>query len=223
MGGALIGLTRKVSLCSPRSSPDIRPNFKKILAYRFLACFPPKTVYVHATHSLTPVNGSFSLSSVETIRSDILKTTAIRLDVVQKLLQDFGYDSMLIRNSGQIWLVVKDPSGRWQSLSLNPREPWRMIGTLVTGSDGYRGMIYKNLTELTKDNTLNLSCSIDINKFIQKDCDPSRYEELKHPAWENKTWTSELQSVLDRYKLSREVCEQCLRLLKYVSDLLGRP
>ena len=166
--------------------------------YKDQSVLQPRAVYVHATHSLTPVNGSYHLSSFETIRSDMLKTTVIRSAAVQELLQDFGYDSVIIQKSGQIWVVVKDPSGRWQSISLNPEEPWRMIGALVIGREGYLGLMYNNSTELAKANLLTMNDPID-SKYVQKSCDPSRYAELNRPSQENGTWADELQSFLDSY------------------------
>ena len=157
------------------------------------------SISVEAIHSLIPLNGSYTLSSSEEIRSEMSKDAIIRAAIVQKILLDSGYNVALIQNSGQIWAVVEDSSGRWQSVSLNPKESWRMVGAIVTGSEGYRGLMYRNVTELIKDNSQNLSGPVDINKYMRKDCDPPRYEKLKRPATENKTWTNELQSFLDTY------------------------
>jgi hypothetical protein len=159
-------------------------------------------VYTEAAHSLTPVNGSYRLMSTEKIRSEMSRQAVNRADVIQKLLQARGYNAVLIQKAGVIWVVVLDPSGRWQSVSMNPKEPWRMVGAQVIGQDGYNGLLYKNITALVEDNSIALKAPNDSNdsgEFVQKDCDPPMYAELKGPAQENKTWTNELQSVLDGY------------------------
>ena len=163
------------------------------------SALPSTAVYVEAAHSLTPVNGSYRLISTNEIRSEMSERTVNRAAVIQKLLQASGYNAALIQKAGQIWVVVEDSSGRWQSVSVNPKEPWRMVGALVVGQDGYSGLLYKNRTALAKDNLLTLNGPIDFSGFVQKDCDPPMYAGLKGPAQENKTWTDELQSVLDGY------------------------
>jgi hypothetical protein len=82
-----------------------------------------------------------------------------------------------------------------------------MVGALVVGQDGYSGLMYKNSTELAEDNSVTLTGLIDFNHFVQKDCDPSRYEELKGPAQENITWMDGLQSVLDGYSYPKKYQE----------------
>jgi hypothetical protein len=165
------------------------------------------TFYAEAAHSLIPVNDSYRLSSSEKIRSEMSSGAIIRSAVVQKLLQASGYNVALIQKGGQIWVVVEDSSGRWQSVSLNPKEPWRMVGALVVGQDRYRGLMYKNSTALSEDNLLTLNGPIESSEFVKKDCDPPRYEELKSPAQENITWTNELQSVLDGYSYPKKYQE----------------
>lgn len=164
-------------------------------------------VYAEATHSLNPVNGSYKLSSSEKIRAEMSSGTIIRASVVQKILQARGYNTALIQKGGQIWVVVEDSSGRWQSVSLNPKEPWRMVGALVVGQDGYSGLMYNTSTELAEDNSLTINAPTDSGGFAQKDCDPSRYVELKGPFQENKTWMNELQSVLDSYSYPKKYQE----------------
>ena len=165
-------------------------------------------VYAEVSNSLIPINDSYRLSSSEKIRSEISQGTIIRADVVQKLLQASGYNVALIQKSGQIWVVAEDSSGRWQSVSINPKEPWRMVGALVVGQEnGYSGLMYNNSTELADDNSVTLNGLIDFNHFVQKDCDSSRYEELKGPAQENKTWMDGLQSVLESYSYPKKYQE----------------
>lgn len=164
-------------------------------------------VYTEASHSLIPVNGSYRLSSSEKIRAEMSSRVIIRAAVVQKILQVSGYKTALIQKGGQIWVVVGDSSGRWQSVSLNPKEPWRMVGALVVGQDRFSGLIYNTSRELAEDNSLNMNIPTDSSKFVQKDCDPSRYVELKGPVKENKTWMNELQSVLDNYSYPKKYQE----------------
>ena len=164
-------------------------------------------VYAEAAHSLIPVNDSYRLSSSEKIRSEMSSGAIARVAVVQKILQSRGYNAALIQKGGQIWVVAEDPSGRWQSVSINPKEPWRMVGALVVSQDRYRGLMYKNVTALAEDNSLTLNGPIDSSDFVQKDCDPPSYEELKVPAQENITWTNELQSVLDNYSYPKKYQE----------------
>jgi len=163
------------------------------------SALPSMVVHAEAAHSLIPVNGSYRLISSDEIRSEMSRRAINRAAVVQKLLKASGYNAALIQKAGQIWVVVEDSSGRWQSVSLNPKEPWRMVGALVVGKDGYSGLLYKNRTALAEDNSLTMNGPIDSSGFVQKDCDPPRYEELKGPVQENKTWMNELQSVLDGY------------------------
>jgi hypothetical protein len=161
-------------------------------------------VYAEADHSLIPNNGSYMLYSEENIRSEISEMAAIRSAAVQKLLVDSGYDSSLIQKGGQIWVVAKDPSGRWQSVSLNPKEPWRMVGALITNSDGYQGVMYMDIMDLAADNLPKLDVSPDYSWYVQKDCDPPRYVELKHPASENRSWMDDLQNILNSYSYPKK-------------------
>lgn len=164
-------------------------------------------LYAEASHSLIPVNDSYRLSSSEKIRSEMSQGAILRAAVVQKLLQARGYNVALIQKVGQIWVVVEDPSGKRQSVSINPKEPWRMVGALVVGQDGYSGVMYKNSTELAEDNSVTLNGPIDFNHFVQKDCDPSKYEELKGLSRENITWMDGLQDVLDGYNYPKNYQE----------------
>lgn len=165
------------------------------------------TLYVEASHSLIPINDSYRVSSSDKIRSEMSTEAITRAEVVQRLLQASGYNAALIQKGGQIWVVAEDPSGRWQSVSVNPKEPWRMAGALVVGQDGYSGLLYKNSKDLTEDNLVTLDGPIDFNHYLQKDCDPSRYVELKGPANENITWMNGLQRVLEGYNYPKKYQE----------------
>ena len=181
-----------------------------LAAYHYInqSALSSTAVYAEAAHSLIPVNDSYRLSSSEKIPSLMSSGAIARVAVVQKILQSRGYNAALIQKDGQIWVVAEDPSGRWQSVSINPKEPWRMVGAFwVVGQDRYRGLMYKNVTALAEDNSLTLNGPIDSSDFVQKDCDPPSYEELKVPAQENITWTNELQSVLDNYSYPKKYQE----------------
>jgi hypothetical protein len=195
--------SREISL-DPRQSRDdswaiLLGDLMASYHYTDQSSLSSMSISIEAIHSLIPLNGSYTLSSTEEIRSEMSEDAIIRAAIVQKILLDSGYNFALIQKSGQIWAVVEDSSGRWQSVSLNPKESWRMVGAIVAGSYGYRGLMYKNVTELMKDNSQNSSSPLDINKYMRKDCDTPRYEGLKSPTTENKTWTNELQSLLDTY------------------------
>jgi hypothetical protein len=164
-------------------------------------------VYAETVHSLIPVNGSYRLMSSEKIRYEMSSGTIRRAAVVRNILQARGYKAGLIQRGGQIWVVADDPSGRWQSVSLNPKEPWRMVGALVVGRDGYNGLMYNTSIGLAEDNSMTMNAPTDSSESVQKDCDPPMYEELKSPAKENVTWTNELQSVLDGYSYPKKYQE----------------
>lgn len=174
--------------------------------YKNQSSLSSMSVYTAAAHSLIPVNGSYRLMSSEKIRAEMSSRTVIRAAVVQKLLQARGYNAALIQKGGQIWVVAEDSSGRWQSLSLNPKESWRMVGALVDGQDGHSGILYNTSEELIADNSFTTS-PMDSNEAVMKDVDPSRYEELKSPAEVNSTWTDELQRVLDGYSYPKKYQE----------------
>lgn len=180
-----------------------------LASYHYLnqTALPSTEVYAEAAHSLIPVNGFFRLMSSEKIRAEMSSEAIIRASVVQKLLQARGYNAALIQKSGQIWVVAEDPSGRWQSVSLNPKEPWRIVGALVVGQDGYSGLMYNTSTKLAEDNSLKMFGPVDSGEVVQKDCDPPNYSELKGPSQENKTWTDELQRVLDGYSYPKKYQE----------------
>lgn len=174
--------------------------------YKNQSSLSSMSVYTAAAHSLIPVNGSYRLMSSEKISVEMSPRTIFRAAVVQKLLQARGYKAALIQKGGQIWVVVKDPSGKWQSVSLNPKESWRMVGALVDDQEGYSGLLYNNSEELVADNSLTTS-PVDSNESVMKDVDPSRYEELESPAEVNSTWTDELQRVLDGYSYPKKYQE----------------
>lgn len=175
--------------------------------YKSQSSFSSMSVYTAAAHSLIPVNGSYRLMSSEKIRAEMSLRTVVRAAVVQKLLQARGYNAALNQKGGQIWVVAEDPSERWQSVSLNPKESWRMVGALVVGQEGYSGLLYNTSEELVADNSLALNSHMDSNESVMKDVDPSRYEELKSPAGVNSTWTDELQRVLDGYSYPKKYQE----------------
>jgi hypothetical protein len=120
---------------------------------------------------------------------------------------------LLIQSKGNIWVAVRDASGRWQSVSLNPIEPGRMVGVLVGGLN--EGIIYENISDLAMNNPVglgdeNISSNTDsdiIDRVTSRDCEPSKYVELIQPSSENKTWIDDLQKVLDGYNYEKSYKE----------------
>lgn len=165
--------------------------------YRDQGALKSMSVYAEAVHSLIPINGSYSLFSEETIRSEISEKVIIRVAAVQRILRNFGYDARIIQKSGLIWILVQDPSDKWQAVSLNPRETWRMLGVLTNKSEGYKGRMYLDIEELADDSFPKVKVPHDLDSYIQKDCDPSRYTQLKHPVQANSGWLDRLKSILN--------------------------
>lgn len=164
-------------------------------------------VYAEAVHTLMPQNGSYRLFSEEKIRSEISEMTVIRAAAVQNLLRNFGYNTSITQKNGQIRIVVLDPSNKWQAVSLNPKESWRMLGVLTNKSEDYQGIMYKDIGELVNDNLPKLYVSPNLDLYVQKDCDPSRYMQLKHPDQANSGWLDGLQSTLNSYSYPKKYQE----------------
>jgi hypothetical protein len=201
----------KVSL-EPRSVQDdvwaiILGDLLASCHYIDQTAYQPTAFYVEAVHSLTPIRGSYKLSSTEKISSKMSETAIIRSNAVQELLHSSGYEARLIQKGGQIWVVVQDPSGKWQSVSINPTEAWRMVGALIAGLDGYQGIVYSSAKELTDENSLKLIDPDQYGNSIQQDCEPPRYVELKRPVLENSSWMNELQGILSEYSYPKKYHE----------------
>jgi len=157
-----------------------------------------RKVYLETMHSLMPVNGTYQLSSMDEMKVDPPMTAAVRAAAVQDLLNQKGYETRLVQRGGNIWVAAQDTTGSWQLVSLSPRKPGEMIGVLI--DDKVEGIVYRNVSELAEDNLMSFDYSINnSSQIIRKDCEPSKYVELRQPSSENKSWDEDLQKVLDSY------------------------
>lgn len=165
-------------------------------SYKDTSTLLSRRVYLGTTHSLAPRNGTYKLSSIDEIKVDPPQAAAARAAAAQDLLNKNGYQTRLVQRGGNIWIAVLDASANWQFVSLNPREPERMIGVLI--SEGKEGVVYRDISDLAEDNSMDLDNSIiNSNLIIRKDCEPSRYAELRQPSSINRSWSESLQEVLD--------------------------
>jgi hypothetical protein len=177
---------------------------------------PPKVVSVRVTHLLSPQWKSYRLSSKENISIEQPDMTLIRPRMIQELLVSRGYNARLVQWRGKVWMAVQDQTsgqaGSWQSVSLNPTEPWRTLGALVKPEDGwYCGTVYDDLEELCRGNGIKIeednwiayldavNTNMSLNHYIVKDCDPPIKVELLSPSELNQSWVRDLQAVLDSH------------------------
>lgn len=164
---------------------------------------PARIARVQVLHTLSPINGTYQLDSQEVIRVDLPSDAVLRAAAVQSLLLQEGYDARLEQRSGDIGIAVKDPSGRWQLISVNPAKPEKSVGVLA--NDTREALIYESLEELADENRMDIKGlnpdigDLETNKLMQKDCEPSRYVELTQPSDVNEAWQEDLQKVLDGY------------------------
>lgn len=210
------GENKEVSL-EPRSIQDdvwaiVLGDLLSSYHYKDQRALQSMSVYAEAVHTLMPDNGSYRLFSEEKIRSELSEMALFRAAAVQRLLRNSGYNTSIIQKSGQIRIVVLDPSDKWQAVkwqavSLNPKEPWRMLGVLTNKSEEYQGLMYKDIGELVNDNLLKVNVSQDLDLYMQKDCDPSGYLQLKHPDQINSSWLYGLQSTLNSHNYSMKYQE----------------
>ncbi len=123
-----------------------------------------------------------------------------RASLVESILHDKGYHVKIMQQSGNIWPLVCDPSGNWQSVSLNPAEPWRMIGALVNGQGNfdkwYVGVCYDEYASLAVDNDVDISA---IETGVKRLCEPSQILHLLPPRNGNAQWIQDLDGLLRRY------------------------
>ncbi len=200
---------REVSSYGSRASGDawaiVLGDLLASYSYKEAVTLPPRDVHLQTLHSLQPSGGAYSISSGEMLWIDLPEMAAARAGAMQDLLGQKGYETSLIQGSGNIWVIVRDPTGRWQPVSLNPKEPKRMIGVLV--NDSCHGVVYESVSDLAKDNLMSLSDSHNNLRLMQKDCEPSIYAELKMPSSENRSWIKNLQNILDSYDYEKSYLE----------------
>jgi hypothetical protein len=164
---------------------------------------PARIARIQVLHTLSPINGTYHLDSQEMIRVDLPSDVALRAGSVLSLLLQEGYDARLAQRSGEIGVAVKDPSGRWLLVSVNPAKPEKSVGVLANGTR--EALIYDSLEELADENRMDIkglnpgNGDLDTGKLMQKDCEPSRYVEFKQPSDIDESWREDLQKVLESY------------------------
>ncbi len=197
---------RELLALGPKSKDDawtlVLGDLLSSYHYSQAKTLPARIARVQVLHTLSPINGTYQLDSQEIIGVDLPSDAALRAAGVQSLLLQEGYDARLAQRSGEIGVAVKDPSGRWQFVSVNPAKPERSVGVLA--NDTREALIYDSLEELADENQMDLSgldldTGLDASKLMQKDCEPSSYVELVRPSVVNESWKEDLQNVLKSY------------------------
>jgi hypothetical protein len=156
---------------------------------------PVRIIRISVLHSLTPQNGNYVLDSQEAILAEPQTMANARAGAVLEVLQQAGYEAKIVQHEGEVAVAVRDPTGAWQKVSVNPTTPDGMIGVLTNSTK--EEMVYSNLAQLAAAN--GIKENIDIHNVIQKDSEPSRYVELKAPQKPSQSWLDNLTDVLDSY------------------------
>jgi hypothetical protein len=167
--------------------------------YEDAKTLPGRSVRVSVLHSLTPQNGIYVLDSQEAILVEPQVTAATRAGAVQEILRQVGYDARLVQMGGEVAVSVRDPSGGWQKVSINPTAPERMIGVQANGTE--EALVYTDLAQLAAAN--GITDKIDMDSIVQEDCEPSRFVELKAPEEASQSWLDNLTDVLDSYEYDK--------------------
>ena len=161
---------------------------------------PSRIARIQVLYTLSPINGSYRLDSQEMIHVDLPEIASERAWAVQSLLQKEGYSARLAQRSGEIGVAVQGPTDRWQMVSINPAKPEKSVGVLANGTK--EALIYDSLEELAEDNQIEFQ-EPNMDGLMQKDCEPSRYVDLKQPSdtagAEHASWLDGLKEVLDGY------------------------
>jgi hypothetical protein len=159
---------------------------------------PSRIARIQVLHTLSPVNDTYELDSQEAIHANLPEVAVQRACAVQSLLIMNGYNARLTQMSGEIGVLVLDPSGRWQIVSINPSKPEKSVGVLINGTRTV--LIYEGPEELAADNRMALQ-DFNLERIIQRDCEPSRYVDLKPPSDtdsdEYVSWRDDLKKVLE--------------------------
>jgi hypothetical protein len=190
---------RDLAKFGPRPSegawPQVLGDFLSSYHYKDARTLPGRTVRVQVKFELSQQNGSYILSSQEELRTDRPGMAAARAGAVAQILQQAGYDARPVQRSGEIAVAVLDPSKKWQRVSVNPASPERMVGVLANCT--WEALMYRDFADLAEDN--GILEGFELDKLVQKDCEPSRYAELKAPAKTNQSWLDGLQKALESY------------------------
>lgn len=190
---------RNLAKLGPRPSEDAWPvvlgDLLSSYHYQDVRTLPGRTVHVQVKFELSQQNGNYILDSWEELWTDQPQTAAARAGAVAQILQHAGYEARLVQRSGEIAVAVLDPSKKWQRVSVNPAFPERTVGVLANGT--WEALMYRNFADLAEDN--EIVEGLDLDKLVKKDCEPSRYAELKATAKTNQSWFDGLREVLESY------------------------
>lgn len=201
---------RKTEALMPRTAIDdawaaVLQDLLSSYHYLDQSTLPTRSTSTQVALILTASGQSYKLSSDENLSAGLPAIIAIRPAVVQQILAEHGYQAKLCQRHGVIWVIVKDPSGSWQSVSVNPSEPSRTVGVLIKpGESQPNGLVYDDLADLLENNQARIDGPVEPDQHIQKDCDPSRYVELVAPTEPNSTWTKGLSDLLDIQKCDKK-------------------
>jgi hypothetical protein len=194
------GETVKLRATTPAGAwPIVLGDLLSSYHYEDAKTLPGRTVRVSVLHSLTPQKGIYLLDSQEAILVEPQVTAATRAGAVQEILQQAGYDARLVQMGGEMAVSVRDPSGGWQKVSINPTSPERMIG--VQANSTGNALMYSDLQQLAAAN--GITDKIDMDSIVQKDCEPSNFVELKAPEEASQSWLDNLTDVLDSYEYDK--------------------
>jgi hypothetical protein len=190
------GETAKLRSTPPAGAwPIVLGDLLSSYHYEDAKTLPGRTVRVSVLHSLTPQNGIYVLDSQEAILVEPQVTAATRAGAVWEILQQAGYDALLVQMGGEMAVSVRDPSGGWQKVSINPTSPERMLGVQAYSTG--EALMYSDLAQLAAEN--GITDKIDVQNIIQKDSEPSRFVELKAPEEASQSWLDDLKDILESY------------------------
>jgi hypothetical protein len=199
---------KETASLGPRPKDEIWATVLRDLlcSYHYLDArtLPPKKVSLEVVHILQPFEGSYILQTQDSLRADPPLTAARRAGALQQMLQREGYQAMLAERSGKVEVVVRNPNGLWQPISVNPSSPERAVGVLV--DDNGDAVIYPSLRDLAEDNHLQIGHEA-VEAVMQEDCQPSRYVVLEHPSEIDPSWLEDLNKTLDDLEFSQSYRE----------------
>lgn len=133
------------------------------------------------------------IRSYDTIDVSFPQDLFMRPAAVFYLLRDAGYTPLIMQRQGSVWIAVKD-GDEWQAISLNPLNPDRSVGVLVSEDEWYRGIAYSDPEELAAASSVDLSLP---SGYMVRRCEPSRYVYLEMDS--NSTHRSDLERVLGEH------------------------
>lgn len=177
-----------------------------LCSYHYLDArtLPPKKISLEVVHILQPFQGSYLLETQDSWRADPPLTAAMRAGALQQMLAGEGYRAILAQRGGRVEVLVLDPDGRWQPLSVNPSSPQRAVGVLV--DEVGEAVMYESLRDLAEDNHLEID-EAEVKEVMQRDCPPSRYVALEAPEEIDPSWLEDVNRTLDELEFSQSYQE----------------